>query len=128
MAVRQAQNSSNASSVHGVTGPKSNLVASKPQYQLVPTDKLDGSGLTIQQLALIVEQDVNGQVATQANLPQGSTESLPGNGERHTRAALARARGPLPAVDVIQGSVRRGSWVRFSSSHRMAPRGSPGGV
>jgi HAE1 family hydrophobic/amphiphilic exporter-1 len=60
------------SNVKGITGLKSNLVASKPQYQLVPTDKLGSSGLTIQQLALIVAEDVNGQVATQANLPQGS--------------------------------------------------------
>lgn len=97
--VGQAQNSSNASSssmqvdvrasdpntlqqandavlsalsgVKGVAGLTSNLVASKPQYQLVPAPKLAGSGLTVQQLALIVAQDVNGIVATQALLPQG---------------------------------------------------------
>ncbi len=97
--VGQAQNSSNASSsqmqvdvrapdagtlqaandavlvalskVHGVVDLKTNLVASKPQYQLVPTDRLASSGLTVQQLALIVAQDVNGIVATQAILPQG---------------------------------------------------------
>ncbi|HKV88804.1 MAG TPA: efflux RND transporter permease subunit, partial [Candidatus Dormibacteraeota bacterium] len=59
------------SSVHGVADVKSNLVASKPQYQLVPTPKLSSSGLTVQQLSLIVAQDVNGVVATQAILPQG---------------------------------------------------------
>ncbi|HVH62029.1 MAG TPA: efflux RND transporter permease subunit [Candidatus Dormibacteraeota bacterium] len=97
--VGQAQNSSNASSsqmqvdvrasdpstleqandavltalanVHGLANLKSNLVASKPQYQLIPTPKLAASGLTVQQLALIVAQDVNGIVATQAQLPQG---------------------------------------------------------
>ncbi|MDP9247303.1 MAG: efflux RND transporter permease subunit, partial [Candidatus Dormibacteraeota bacterium] len=126
VAVGQAQNSSNASSsqmqvdvrasdpgtlqqandavlaalstVHGVTGLKSNLVASKPQYQLVPTDKLDGSGLTIQQLALMVAQDVNGQVATQANLPQGSMSvrvQLP-PGTADTADALART--PIPTA------------------------------
>jgi HAE1 family hydrophobic/amphiphilic exporter-1 len=126
VAVGQAQNSSNASSsqmqvdvrasdpgtlqqandavlaalstVHGVTGLKSNLVASKPQYQLTPTDKLDSSGLTIQQLALIVAQDVNGQVATQANLPQGSMSvrvQLP-PGTADTADALART--PIPTA------------------------------
>ena len=59
------------SNVKGLGALKSNLVASKPQYQLVPTPKLAASGLTAQQLALIVAQDVNGVVATQAVLPQG---------------------------------------------------------
>ena len=57
--------------VAGLSQLKSNLAASKPQYQLVPTDKLSQSGLTLQQLALIVAQQVNGIVATQATLPQG---------------------------------------------------------
>jgi HAE1 family hydrophobic/amphiphilic exporter-1 len=126
VAVGQAQNSSNASSsqmqvdvrasdpgtlqkandavlaalsnVNGITGLKSNLVASKPQYQLVPTDKLGSSGLTIQQLALIVAQDVNGQVATQANLPQGSMSvrvQLP-PGTADTADALGRM--PIPTA------------------------------
>jgi HAE1 family hydrophobic/amphiphilic exporter-1 len=126
VAVGQAQNSSNASSsqmqvdvrasdpgtlqkandavlaslstVHGVTALKSNLVASKPQYQLVPTDKLDGSGLTIQQLALILAQDVNGQVATQANLSQGTMSvrvQLP-PGTADTADAVGRI--PIPTA------------------------------
>jgi len=98
--VGQAQNSSNASSsqmqvdvragdpatlqtanqqvltalsrVAGLAELKSNLVASKPQYQLVPTDKLPASGLNIQTLAALVAQQINGQVAAQANLPQGT--------------------------------------------------------
>jgi HAE1 family hydrophobic/amphiphilic exporter-1 len=98
--VGQAQNSSNASSsqmqvdvragdsatlevangqvlaalsrVAGLATVKSNLVASKPQYQLVPTDKMAASGLNIQTLAALVAQQINGQVAAQANLPQGT--------------------------------------------------------
>jgi hydrophobic/amphiphilic exporter-1 (mainly G- bacteria), HAE1 family len=98
--VGQAQNSSNASSsqmqvdvragdtatlqaandlvlaalsrVSGLAELKSNLVISKPQYQLVPTDKLAASGLNIQTLAALVAQQINGQVATQANLAQGT--------------------------------------------------------
>ncbi len=125
----QAQNSSNASSsqmqvdvraadpatlqtannavlaalsrVSGVANLKSNLVASKPQYQLVPTDKLASSGLTIQQLGLLVAQDVNGLVATQAVLPQGSVTvrvQLP-PGTADTAAALARL--PIPTAGGI---------------------------
>jgi hydrophobic/amphiphilic exporter-1 (mainly G- bacteria), HAE1 family len=86
------------SNVRGVTGLKSNLVSSKPQYQLVPTDKLAASGLTVQQLALIVAQDVNGIVATQAILPQGPVAvrvQLP-PGTADTAAALARV--PIPTA------------------------------
>jgi HAE1 family hydrophobic/amphiphilic exporter-1 len=100
LAVGQAQNNANASSsqmtvdvragdtatlqtandqvlaalskVQGLAELKSNLVVSKPQYQLVPTDKLATSGLNIQTLAAVVAQLINGQVATQANLPQGT--------------------------------------------------------
>jgi HAE1 family hydrophobic/amphiphilic exporter-1 len=90
------------STVKGVAGLKSNLVASKPQYQLVPTDKLASSGLTVQVLALIVAQDVNGIVATQAILPQGPVAvrvQLP-PGTADTAAALARI--PIPtAVGVV---------------------------
>ena len=99
LAVGQAQNNANASSsqmtvdvragdtatlqtandqvlaalskVQGLAELKSNLVISKPQYQMVPTDKLAASGLNIQTLAALVAQQINGQVATQANLPQG---------------------------------------------------------
>ena len=60
------------SNVKGLADLKSNLVVSKPQYQLVPTDKLAASGLNIQTLAAVVAQQINGQVATQANLPQGT--------------------------------------------------------
>ena len=127
--VGQAQNSSNASSsqmqvnvraadpatlkdandtvllalanVHGVAGLKSNLVASKPQYQLVPTPKLTASGLTVQQLALIVAQDVNGLVATQAALPQGpvTVRVLLPPGTADTAASLARI--PIPSASGI---------------------------
>ena len=124
--VGQAQNSSNASSsqmqvdirgsdasalrdanisvlialskVKGVVNLKSNLAASKPQYQLVPTDKLASSGLTVQQLALIVAQDVNGLVATQALLPQGPVSvrvQLP-PGSTSTADALSRI--PVPTL------------------------------
>src|SRR6202022_1977664 len=91
LVVGQAQNNANASSSQmtvdvraGDTATlqaandqvlaelKSNLVVSKPQYQLVPTDKLAGSGLNVQTLAALVAQQINGQVATQANLPQGT--------------------------------------------------------
>ncbi len=125
--VGQAQNSSNASSsqmqvdvratdpstlqaandavltalsgVGGVADLKSNLVASKPQYQLVPTDKLGASGLTIVQLGLFVAQAINGIVATQAILPQGPVSvrvQLP-PGIADTADALGRLPIPTPA-------------------------------
>jgi len=84
--------------VHGIVDLKSNLVSSKPQYQLVPTDKLAASGLTVQQLALIVAQDVNGVVATQAFLPQGAVSvrvQLP-PGTADTADSLARI--PIPTA------------------------------
>ena len=56
--------------VQGLAELKSNLVSSKPQYQLVPTDKLAASGLNVQSLAALVAQQINGQVAAQAVLPQ----------------------------------------------------------
>jgi HAE1 family hydrophobic/amphiphilic exporter-1 len=103
------------SSVNGLASLKSNLVASKPQYQLVPTDKLTSSGLTVQQLAIIVAQDVNGIVATQAILPQGPVAvrvQLP-PGTADTAASLARiliptARGVVPlstlaTIDEVSG-------------------------
>ncbi len=124
--VGQAQNSSNASSsqmqvdvqasdpgvlkdandevlsalskVKSLANLKSNLAASKPQYQLVPTDNLASSGLTIQQLAIIVAQDVNGIVATQAILPQGPVfvrVQLP-PGTADTADALSRI--PIPTA------------------------------
>ena len=79
------------SSVKGLAQLASNLVVSKPQYQLVPTDRLAASGLNIQTLAAFVAQSVNGQVATQANLPQGTMTvrvQLP-PGTADTAASLA---------------------------------------
>ncbi|HKV87524.1 MAG TPA: efflux RND transporter permease subunit, partial [Candidatus Dormibacteraeota bacterium] len=73
-------------------------VASKPQYQLVPTPKLSSSGLTVQQLSLIVAQDVNGVVATQAILPQGPVSvrvQLP-PGTADTAESLGRI--PIPTA------------------------------
>ena len=84
--------------VKGLAGIKSNLVASKPQYQLVPTAKLATSGLTVQQLALIVAQDVNGIVATQAILPQGPVlvrvQLPPGTAD----TAVSLGKMPIPTV------------------------------
>lgn len=86
------------SNVQGVADLKSNLVASKPQYQLIPNDKLASSGLSVQQLALIVAQDVNGIVATQAILPQGPVavrvELPPGTAD--TAESLGRV--PVPTL------------------------------
>jgi HAE1 family hydrophobic/amphiphilic exporter-1 len=124
--VGQAQNSSNASSsqmqvdvragdqatlqvandavvaalsrVSGLAELKTNLVTSKPQYQLVPTDKLSASGLNIQTLAAIVAQAINGQVAAQAVLPQGTMSvrvQLP-PGTADTAATLATL--PIPTA------------------------------
>lgn len=85
----------------GITQLKSNLVASKPQYQLIPTAKLATSGLTVQQLALIVATNVNGLVATQAILPQGPVSvrvQLP-PGTADTAAALSRL--PIPTASGV---------------------------
>ena len=86
------------SQVTGLSQLKSNLAASKPQYQLVPTDKLGQSGLTLQQLALTIAQQVNGIVATQATLPQGRVNvriQLP-PGTADNAAALAKM--PIPTA------------------------------
>ncbi len=85
----------------GLIQVKSNLAASKPQYQLVPTDKLGQSGLTLQQLALIVAQQINGIVATQAALPQGRVSvrvQLP-VGAADNAAALSRM--PIPTAQGV---------------------------
>jgi HAE1 family hydrophobic/amphiphilic exporter-1 len=86
------------SRISGLSQLKSNLAASKPQYELVPTDKLGQSGLTLQQLALIVAQEVNGTVATQATLPQGRVnvrvQLAPGTADN----AAALARMPIPTA------------------------------
>jgi HAE1 family hydrophobic/amphiphilic exporter-1 len=84
--------------VKGLAQLSSNLVVSKPQYQLVPTDRLAASGLNIQTLAAIVAQSVNGQVATQANLAQGTMivrVKLP-PGTADTAASLASL--PIPTA------------------------------
>jgi len=86
------------STVKGLAQLKSNLVVSKPQYQLIPTDRLAASGLNIQTLAAIVAQSVNGQVATQANLAQGTMivrVKLP-PGTADTAASLASL--PVPTA------------------------------
>jgi hydrophobic/amphiphilic exporter-1 (mainly G- bacteria), HAE1 family len=84
--------------VSGLSQVKSNLAASKPQYELVPTDKLGQSGLSLQQLALIIAQQVNGIVATQANLPQGRVsvrvQLPPGTADN----ASALAKMPIPTA------------------------------
>ncbi len=137
--VGQAQNSSNASSsqmtvdvragdpgtvqvasdqvlaalskVSGLAQLKSNLVVSKPQYQLVPTDKLSASGLNVQTLAALVAQQINGQVATQAKLPQGTmivrVELPPGTADTAATLALlpvptALGIVPLSTIATIQ--------------------------
>ncbi len=80
--------------VSGLAEVRSNLVASKPQYQLVPTDRLAASGLTIQTL-------INGQVAAQANLPQGTmivrVQLPPGTAD--TAATLAAL--PIPTAQGV---------------------------
>jgi hydrophobic/amphiphilic exporter-1 (mainly G- bacteria), HAE1 family len=86
------------SHVSGLSQLKSNLAASKPQYKLVPTAKLGQSGLTLQQVALIVGQQVNGIVATQATLPQGRVNvrvQLP-PGTADNAAALSAT--PIPTA------------------------------
>jgi len=126
LVVGQAQNSSNASSsqmqvdvraadsstlqaandqvlaalskVGGLAELKSNLVTSKPQYRLIPTDKLAASGLSVQTLAALVAQQINGQVAAQATLPQGTmivrVQLPPGTAD--TAATLAAL--PIPTA------------------------------
>ncbi len=89
------------SKVSGLAELKSNLVASKPQYQLVPTDKLAGSGLSLQTLAALVAQQINGQVAAQANLPQGTmlvrVQLPPGTAD--TAATLSKL--PIPTAQGV---------------------------
>jgi HAE1 family hydrophobic/amphiphilic exporter-1 len=90
------------SGVTGLSELKSNLTASKPQYQLVPTDKLGQTGLSAQQLAGIVAQQINGQVAAQALLPSGPVMvrvQLP-PGTADTPATLLTLRIPTAAGPV----------------------------
>ncbi|MGH7776323.1 MAG: efflux RND transporter permease subunit, partial [Candidatus Dormibacterales bacterium] len=59
------------SGVPGLSQITSDLVASKPEYRLVPRPALARSGLGPQQLAAIVAQAADGQVAALAALPSG---------------------------------------------------------
>ncbi len=132
--VGQAQNSSNASSsqmqvdvratdastlqaandqvlaalgtVHGLAELKSNLAISKPQYQLTPTDKLAASGLNIQTLAALLAQQINGQVAAQVNLPQGTMSVRVQLPPATADTAEALAKLPIPtALGIVPLSV-----------------------
>jgi hydrophobic/amphiphilic exporter-1 (mainly G- bacteria), HAE1 family len=90
------------SKVSGLSELTSNLTASKPQYQLVPTDKLGQTGLSAQQLAGLVAQQLNGQVAAQALLPSGPVSvrvQLP-PGTADTPASLLSLRIPTAAGPV----------------------------
>jgi hydrophobic/amphiphilic exporter-1 (mainly G- bacteria), HAE1 family len=91
------------SGVSGLANLKSNLAATKPQYQLAPTDKLAQSGFTIEQLGAMVAQEVNGQVAAQASLggsqvnvrvqvPAGTADSPTGL----LNLQVPTAAGPVP--------------------------------
>jgi HAE1 family hydrophobic/amphiphilic exporter-1 len=84
--------------VHGVTDLKSDLSASKPQYELVPTDQLAASGLSVQALGAMVAQQLNGQVAASAQLPTGpmTIRIVPPAGSAGTPAALASL--PVPTA------------------------------
>jgi HAE1 family hydrophobic/amphiphilic exporter-1 len=88
--------------VSGVSDLKSDLAASKPQYDLVPTDRLATSGLSLQTLGGLVAQQLNGTVAATAQLPAGpvSIRVVPPPGTADSPAAL----GSLP-VPTAAGTV-----------------------
>ena len=91
----------------GLSTLKSNLTASKPQFQLMPTDRLSASGLSGQQLAALVAQQINGQVAAQASLPSGPVSvrvQLP-PGSADTSATLLSLRIPTSAGVVPLGTL-----------------------
>ncbi len=96
------------SKVSGLSEVKSNLASSKPTFQLVPTDKLGPSGLNILQLAGFIAEEINGRVAAQVNLPQGTmnvrVELPPGVADN----APALAALPVPTAS---GVVPLGSLV-----------------
>ena len=50
------------SKVQGLAEIKTNLVSSKPQYQLVPTDRLAASGLNVQTLAALYLPTLNADI------------------------------------------------------------------
>jgi HAE1 family hydrophobic/amphiphilic exporter-1 len=85
--------------VHGVTELKSDLAASKLQYELVPTNQLAASGLSLQALGALVAQQLNGQVAASAQLPTGpvTIRIVPPPGSADSPAALARLSVPTAA-------------------------------
>jgi HAE1 family hydrophobic/amphiphilic exporter-1 len=88
--------------VPGLINVTSNLTASKPQYQLVPTARLSRTGLTLQALGALVGQAVNGQVATQVTLPSGQMNvqvQLP-PGTANTVPALMRLPVATPGGSV----------------------------
>jgi len=82
--------------VQGVTELKADLAASKPQYELVPTDQLAASGLSLQALGALVAQQLSGQVAASAQLATGpvTIRILPPPGSADSPAALASLRVP----------------------------------
>ena len=84
--------------VSGVSELKSDLAASKPQYNLVPTDRLAASGLTLQALGGLVAQQLNGTVAASAQLPTGQVaiRVVPPPGTADSPTALASL--PVPTA------------------------------
>jgi HAE1 family hydrophobic/amphiphilic exporter-1 len=84
--------------VSGVSELKSDLAASKPQYDLVPTDRLASSGLSLQALGALVAQQLNGTVAATAQLPTGpvSIRVVPPPGTADSPAALGNL--PVPTA------------------------------
>jgi HAE1 family hydrophobic/amphiphilic exporter-1 len=87
--------------VSGLSDVKSNLAVSKPTFELVPTDKLGSSGLNIVQLAGLIAEEINGRVAAQVNLPQGTmnvrVELPPGVADN----AVALAALPVPTASGV---------------------------
>jgi HAE1 family hydrophobic/amphiphilic exporter-1 len=98
LATGSAQLVSALGRVQGVTDVKSDVTASKPQYQLVPTDRLAASGLSLQALGALVAQQLNGQVAASATLPTGpvAIRIVPPPGAADSPAALAGT--PVPTA------------------------------
>lgn len=89
--------------VSGLSQVTSNLTTSKPEYVLTPTPALSTSGLTLQELAGLVSIAIQGQVATEASLPSGTTGVLvqlpPGTADTPSTLAsfpVPTARGSVP--------------------------------
>jgi hydrophobic/amphiphilic exporter-1 (mainly G- bacteria), HAE1 family len=100
--------------VSGVSNLKSDLAASKPQYDLVPTDRLAASGLSLQALGALVAQQLNGTVAATAQLPAGpvSVRVVPPPGTADSPAALANLPVPTAAGAVPLSSLATLQLVR----------------